>query len=398
MGGSMRKQYVMLLGFILAGFLSGVLFCSFANATTNDFFNGHSVALAIPDDMVWSSERVCLIGFGDNLIHENISKGADMADGVEGDGKYNFMPLYSELLHEMTKYDLRFINQETISGGDETGITGFPAFNTPMAMIDDLNNMGFNIINMANNHCLDRSALGVQRALARWAETDAMYYGVFDTIEASKKIPIMQVKGLTFSFLSYTSHTNGVVADTPWRVSYMEKEKIKHDIKKASSISDFVIVSAHWGWDDQFLVDDFQKEYAQIFCEAGADVVIGTGPHVIQPMKWYEHKGHKTLIIFSLGNFISSMHGAFNELEGMITVDFVIDHGIKKMEHVTFHPLVMHLETDLEKIKVYKLEDYTPELCQRHRLSKMGKEISIPYFYKILYEQIDADFITIGEL
>ncbi|MDO4754672.1 MAG: CapA family protein, partial [Bacillota bacterium] len=188
---------------------------------------------------------------------------------------------------------------------------------------------------------------------------------------------------------------NGIDADTEWRVNYMEREKILRDVARAKELADFVIVSAHWGWDDIFEIDGFQREYAGVFAEAGVDLVVGTGPHLIQHIEWIDREdGGKMLCAFSLGNYVSGMLGAFNELTGVLKLDFVLDvDGGRRIENVEFVPLVMHKEPSETVMHVYPLGEYTDALAARSSVNHYRGGLSVSYLHRILHEQIADEFL-----
>lgn len=338
---------------------------------------------------------VHFMGLGDNLIHPNLYDLADVKAGRKGDGKYDFRFFFETVKPYIEEADLAFINQETISGGDELGLSGYPNFNTPRDMIFQLEELGFDLVGMANNHVLDKGVRGIYHALYNWAKTNCVTSGINADPEMRERIPLIERNGMTFAFLAYTSHTNGIEADTDWRVNYMEAENIARDIAKAKGVADFVIVSAHWGWDDVFDIDAYQREYADVFAKAGADLVVGTGPHLIQHIEWYDRPdGGKMLCAFSLGNYVSGMLGAFNELTGVLKLDFVKEpDGAKSIQNVLFVPLVMHKEPSEEVMGVYHLRDYTDDLAARSSVNHYRGGLSVEYLHRILHEQIADEFL-----
>ena len=109
-------------------------------------------------------------GVGDNLIHDSIYRDADRLAGEMNDGLYDFLPMYEDVKDEIEKSDLAFINQETILGGDELGLSGYPTFNSPQCLAEQLPAFGFNMINHATNHALDKWETGVNNAISFWRQ------------------------------------------------------------------------------------------------------------------------------------------------------------------------------------------------------------------------------------
>ncbi|MDF9825142.1 poly-gamma-glutamate capsule biosynthesis protein CapA/YwtB (metallophosphatase superfamily) [Breznakia sp. PF5-3] len=323
---------------------------------------------------------VSFVGVGDNLIHGSIYREADGFAGEMNDEEYDFKPMYKQVKKDIKKADISFINQETILGGDELGLSGYPAFNSPTSIAEDLNDTGFNLYNLASNHSLDRSSDGIINALQAFDKLEGITYsGISDSEERASQIAVFEREGITFSFLSYTYGTNGIEPMNAYEVSYFDEEKIKNDVAKAKTISDVVIVSAHWGDENTFEPNDMQKKYAQLFADLDVDVVIGTHPHVIQPIEWLEGtNGNQTLVVYSLGNFLGGMLGVDNILSGMISFDFIKDVKTEdiRIENVKWTPLVIHFEGNQNNIvddrynyAVYKLEDYSDKLAKKHVLN-----------------------------
>ncbi|SIN99758.1 poly-gamma-glutamate synthesis protein (capsule biosynthesis protein) [Carnobacterium alterfunditum] len=352
------------------------------------------------EDQLSEEKRISFMGVGDNLIHTGIFEEAQLEDGT-----YDFKPMFENVANDIEAADLAFINQETLLGGDEFGFSGYPAFNTPSDMAGNLNELGFDLVNGASNHSLDKGEKGVLNTLEIWNEQENMVFtGVFDSQEDRDAIPVIERDGVTFSFLAYTYGTNGIEPDVSYRLNYFDEALITQDIERAKQVSDFVIVSAHWGEEHMLEPNEFQKQYAQLFTDLGVDVVIGTHPHVIQPIEWMEgENGNQTLVVYSLGNFLSAMSTGTenNMLGGMISFDFVLTEEEKAIKNVKWDGIVMHYKgnntdsTDSRRgFKIYPLADYTEELATQHTLnSAQGNQISKESLQQTTETVIDADFL-----
>lgn len=342
---------------------------------------------------------VSFVGVGDNLIHDTIYK-----DAEKDDGSYDFTKMYADFKKEIKDSDIAFINQETVLGGTELGLSGYPTFNSPTEIAKNLEATGFNLVNLATNHCLDKYESGISNELAAFSETDMIVNGVYTSQEAYEQIPTFKKKGITFSFLAYTYGTNGIEAPNPYNVSYFSDEKITSDVAKAKEISDVVIVSAHWGDENTFAPNDYQKHYAQLFADLKVDVVIGTHPHTIQPVEWVNGaEGNQTLVVYSLGNFIGGMLTTDNAIGGMISFDFVKDAKTKEIsvKNVKWIPTMIHFEGNQNNIleerhhyKVYQVKNYTDELANKHVLNGFeGNVVSLDYINAKTKEVISEEFI-----
>lgn len=314
---------VLLLLFLLIRALFGLFFSSNDTSSTNTDSN---------------KTVVSFMGVGDNLIHETVYN-----DAKQNDGTYNFKKMYTNFKKDATNSDISFINQKTILGGEKLGLSGYPTFNSPTEIAQNLEDTGFNLVNLATTHSLDKGEEGIANELKAFKKTNIVTDGVYTSQKEFDTIPTFKKKGITFSFLAYTFGTNGITADHDYDVSYLDDDQIKTEVKKAKKISDVVIVSAHWGDENTFKPNSLQKHYAKLFTDCGVDVVIGTHPHTIQPVKWIKgSSGNKMLCVYSLGNFLGGMLSTDNVIGGEIKFDFVKEKKKISIKNVKWIPIVIH--------------------------------------------------------
>ncbi|MGM9947745.1 CapA family protein [Floccifex sp.] len=340
---------------------------------------------------------VSLIGVGDNLIHDTV-----YADALQADGSYDFSKMYENFEKDAQNADIAFINQETILGGVELGLSGYPTFNSPTEIARNLEEAGFNLANLATNHCLDRSDTGIENELNAFGNTDIVVDGIYTSQEQFNSIPTFTKKGITFSFLAYTYGTNGIEAPNSYNVSYFDDALIQDEVKRAKEISDVVIVSAHWGDENTFAPSDYQKHFAQVFADCGVDLVIGTHPHTIQPVEWIQgSNGNKMLCVYSLGNFIGGMLTTDNAIGGMISLDFVKEKDSISIQNVKWIPTFIHFEGNQNNIleerynyKAYRVDQYSDELASKHVLNGYeGNVVSLNYINSVTKDVIDSQFL-----
>ena len=343
---------------------------------------------------------VSFMGVGDNLIHDTVYK-----DALTEDGTYDFKKMYENFKDDASNTDIAFINQETILGGKELGLSGYPTFNSPTEIAKNLEDTGFNLANLATNHCLDKSDLGIENELAAFAKTNIVTDGIYTSQDRFNTIPTFTKKGITFSFLAYTYGTNGIEPPNSYNVSYFDENQIKDEVSRAKEISDVVIVSAHWGDENTFAPNDFQTHYAKLFADLGVDVVIGTHPHTIQPVEWITgENGNQMLCVYSLGNFIGGMLTTDNAIGGEITFDFVKKDQQITIENVQWIPTMIHFEGNQSNImeerynyKAYKLSQYNDELASKHVLNGYeGNVVSIQIIKDRTKAVINSQFLPNG--
>ena len=254
---------------------------------------------------------------------------------------------------------------------------------------------------------MDKYQAGINNTLNAFRNVEGMVFdGIYDSNDAFNAIPTFEVKGITFSFLAYTYGTNGIPASNPYSVSYFDEAVIKDDVARAKQISDVVIVSAHWGDENMFTPNSFQTYYAKLFADLEVDVVIGTHPHVIQPIEWVEGvNGNKTLVVYSLGNFIGGMLTTNNAINGMIEFDFVKKYGSEEIcvENVNWVPMIIHFEGNQNNIlaerwnyKSYKVSEYSDTLASKHVLNGFeGNVVSLDYIMGVHKQVISEEFLEV---
>lgn len=322
-----------------------------------------------------SYQRVHFIAVGDHLLHSSVLEWADRMKGTSQDGEYDFSSLYQHVSSYIQEADLAFVNQETILGGDNLKITGYPLFNSPYVVAKNLHDIGFNIINGATNHALDQGFSGVCHSIHAFQQyPDIKYIGLHETKEDKDDIPIIVKKGIRFALLSYNQWSN-VDLPNDYCINTFDKQHIQKDVQKAQENSDFIIVSCHWGEEYEKEANDFQKEYAQFLTDLGVDVIIGTHSHTLQEVQWLQGK-KQTLVAYSLGNFISGMMEEETQLGGMLSLDFVKDNQGCHIENTTLIPLINHYTAQAydvyqtrDHFTVYPLKDYHQNLASQHGLN-----------------------------
>lgn len=347
-----------------------------------------------------TNNRVSFVAVGDNLMHKSL------IDSAYNGKSYDFMSYYQNVKSDIEKADLSFVNQETILGGKDLGYSGYPLFNTPDEMAETLHDVGFDVVNGATNHAFDMKEKGIKHSLDVFQNyQDMAYIGLYQSQDDYEHITVINKNHIRIAFLSYNQYTNGNSVPHHYTYHSFDKEQMKNDIEKAKEVSDVIVVSCHWGKEYDIQPNAFQKEYAQFLADQGVDVIIGTHSHTLQPIEWIEgENGHKTLVAYSLGNFISGMTEKETQLGGMLSFDFVKDDDKVQIENVTLTPLVNHYNVKNKKqllstrygFTVYRLKDYTEELASQHGLNgykeiTISKEDMIEKVYQRINEDIKID-------
>lgn len=248
--------------------------------------------------------KLSMIMAGDALYHPGV-----YADGKKADGTYNYDAQLADIAPIVKKYDLAYYNQESILGGTALGLSGYPTFNSPQEVGDAFIKAGFNLVSLANNHTLDKGTTGVLNSTTYWSkQKNVMTAGSYLSADAKANHQhIGEKNGIKYAFFSYTTTTNGIKVPTgkDYVVDVYSEEKAKADIEAVKDKVDVIFVAMHWGTEYVFKPTTEQQEIASYLSSLGVNVVIGAHPHVVQPI---EHIGD-TVVIYSLGNFISAQVG-----------------------------------------------------------------------------------------
>lgn len=264
--------------------------------------------------------KLNLVMVGDALLHGSVYKDAYI------NGKYDFTKQLELIKPIIKNYDLAFYNQETILGGTELGLSDYPTFNSPKEFGDNMIDIGFNIVNLATNHTMDRGEKAIISSCDYWNQKkeEILFAGSYCSKEESEEIKIKEKNGIKYTMLSYTYGTNGISVPEgkEYLVNLYSDEKAKKDIEKVRDKVDLLLVSMHWGTEYRTEPTDEQKREAKYLSDLGVDIIIGTHPHIIEPIEYIDN----TLVIYSLGNFISaqSTNNDYNTMiELMSSVDII---------------------------------------------------------------------------
>ena len=385
----------------IKSFLSCILACTVMCSMTACKSNSEPVNVDItpsPSPTARPADVVSFVAAGDNLIHGVIFM---QAANRSIDGGYDFDYVYENTEDYFDKFDVRFINQETLVN-DAYAPSHYPQFSTPIEMGEKVLDMGFDVVGTSNNHSYDKGVKGIKSSLEYWNNKDVVNVG-FYTGDDSKDIKYLTVNNIKMAFLAYTYGTNGISIydDTsPYIINCDDFDTIDRQVAIAKENSDIVIVSCHWGWEDTNNVNDYQKYVADHLNKIGVDVIIGTHPHVIQTVEWRTNteNDNKTLICYSLGNFVSAQSRANNMLGGLFQFNIVKSYDENGTEAISvvspyFVPTITHYDYNYSNVRNYLLWDYTPELAAKHGVKPHDNKFSYDYIESIVYNVIPEEFL-----
>jgi len=236
------------------------------------------------------------------------------------DGRYRVEHAFDPVLPFLAGADLALANLETPLAGEDMAYAGYPSFNAPRALAGALAEAGVDVVQTANNHCMDRREKGLQRTLDA---LDAVGLDHVGTRKDPTGDPTLwrEYEGLRLALLAYTYSTNGIPLP-PGReeiVSLLDGDRMVAEIGAAREAgADLVIVLTHWGVEYRNKPEPETVALAQRLVEAGADLVIGGHPHWIQPYEILTAEGgHEGFVVYSLGNFYTNMRKRYQDA-GMV--------------------------------------------------------------------------------
>ncbi|HHX87530.1 MAG TPA: CapA family protein [Firmicutes bacterium] len=252
-----------------------------------------------------------LVAVGDIIAHLTQVEQASTGSG------YDFSPSFSFITPYLQSADLTVGNFETVLAGPEQGFSGYPNFNSPDELAANLKQAGFDLVATANNHCLDMGIDGLFRTVNSLTGAGLKCFGTYRRPE--DRHPLMvEINGINISFIAYTQTTNGipVPAGHEYAVNFIENfttiDPIIEDISIARELgADLVVLYIHWGHEYWLSPNELQRNLAPRLAAAGADLIIGSHPHVMQPLEWItveqeDGSSRQSLVAYSLGNFISN--------------------------------------------------------------------------------------------
>jgi poly-gamma-glutamate capsule biosynthesis protein CapA/YwtB (metallophosphatase superfamily) len=269
---------------------------------------------------------------------------------------WNYMSCFQYVTDYIKSFDISVANLEVTLAGPP--YKGYPQFSSPDALARDLKKTGFGVLVTANNHCIDRGKQGLLRTISVLDSLGIIHTGTFrDSTERNAHVPLMLEKnGIHIALLNYTYGTNGIPEPKPCIVNYIDTTLIRRDIAKARQLgADFVLAVMHWGIEYQRQPDTEQKNMARFMARNGVDAVIGSHPHVIQPIEVIYptvDSAHKVPVLYSLGNYVSNQRERYKD--GGLMYELTLQKNPRKIEwHYT--PVWVHRGQLHQKYQYYIL-------------------------------------------
>lgn len=287
--------------------------------------------LAAQQSQQSQQSQLKLVFTGDIMGHDSQIASA-LATGEAG---YDYQPCFQYLRPYLQSADLVIGNLEVTFAGPP--YKGYPTFSSPDELSKALKWAGFDILVNANNHALDRGEKGLRRTIEVLDSMTIVQTGTFTGSEqrAAHYPLVVEKNGIRIALLNYTYGTNGIRDRPPSIVNRIDTVQIKADIQKAQTAEpDFVLVAMHWGSEYQRNESRQQRQLAALLFREGADAVIGSHPHVVQPIRG---SGRGSLVAYSMGNLISNQRDRYRN--GGIAFEMVLTKEPKEISSFSYLPV-----------------------------------------------------------
>lgn len=330
-----------------------------------------------------------LAAIGDIMCHNSQFKDAYNSET----STYDFSYVFDNISTYTKTADLCIGNLETTFAGEEKGYSGYPQFNTPDNLAYELKGIGLDVLTTAGNHALDTGYTGLSRTIDVLNDADISHLGTYQSQEEQDKVLIKFVKGLKIAFVNYTYGTNGIPVpkDKTYCVNLIDKELISKQLDVAKSQNpDIIIACMHWGNEYQTKQNSTQMELADFLIQNGADIILGTHPHVLQP---YEKRTvtlengstRNGFVAYSLGNFISDQNAKYTR--SSIILDLTITKhvdGTVSVDNINPIPIYMYKDNSVKSQKmklidvnkiIYNYENYLDNTITEKLYNSMKTEL-----------------------
>lgn len=323
-------------------------------------------------------------GVGDNLLHDTI-----FVYWEQDHGNRDFAPLYEMTVPYFQNADLAYCNFETICAGDQFGLSGYPSFNGPTEMIDALASSGFDWFSISSNHSMDAGTEGLKYEKSYIQEhfPDMSATGAYSSHEDSTKPIVREINGIRVGLCGFTYGLNGytVPQGMEWLIDVYRNADdsinyrlIDEKLDALNAASDVQIVAMHWGDEYHTEPNEEQRELAQYLNSKGVEVIIGTHPHVIQPVELIQSENQETLVYYSLGNFISAQDGNETMVGGLAQFRLNYDFDTKQtsFSEVQFTPTITWISPDLRQYRTTTIHEYNDDWAADHFITAKGMDMS----------------------
>ncbi|MGB5847586.1 MAG: CapA family protein [Ignavibacteriaceae bacterium] len=299
----------------MKNFLQILLFITFSILS----YNYLSISLNYTDEENAIEKKDTLITAAINVVGDLMCHSTQFNYAHVKDDSFDFNGVFSEVKQYLTDADFTIGNLETVLAGKKKRYSGYPFFNAPDDFLLAIKEAGFDLLVNANNHSIDKGAKGVERTIKKMDELGINHTGAYLSQNDRDSIRIFNINGIHLAILTYSYSTNGVPIPKgkQYIINLIDYDLIEKDIDNARSKKvDIILVYFHFGEEYQRQPNSYQKEVINNTINAGADIIIGSHPHVVQPVDYFKTNNANLdtgFVAYSLGNFISNQRWKYSD-------------------------------------------------------------------------------------
>lgn len=369
------------------------LLCFSCTAKQQAFSGSQENNLPAQDDGDAQPRSIRFMAVGDFIAHDALTQEAKKRAMEQGRPEgYDYASMFSPLQPLLDRADLLFINQESMVNPQQP-IAGYPNFNAPVELIDDIARAGFNLVSIANNHALDSYEEGFLATASYWAKhwPEVAVSGKWAENPATS-IELIRVHGIDISFAAFTydGNENFSQAESLMRIDSPEFDRA---IKAVCAQGDINIVSLHTGIEDSAEITPADRDLAQKMLDAGVEIVLMHHSHVLKNIELTKNsQGNDALVIYSLGNFLHTQLSEAQRLGAVFDVLLTLDQGRLRIDRPLLHPFYLWYRWgDLQKKELLSRQDIiTLPLAELHKYSDYAHQAEL---VSRLASVVDGEFL-----
>lgn len=289
-----------------------------------------------------------MVAIGDIMCHTS-----NFQDAYNSETKsYDFSYVFEDIKDYIKNADIAIGNLETTFAGKDAGYSGYPNFNTPEQLAQNIKDLGVDVVSTANNHSLDKKYNGLVNTLDELDKVGLSHTGTYRSVDEQNTILTKNVNGINIAFLSFTYGTNGIPVPKgkEYCINLIDNNLILDQIAKAKATNpDLICVNMHWGVEYQLKQNATQENLADFLFKNGVDIIFGSHPHVLEPMEkrtitMDDGTTKDGFVIYSLGNFMSGQvsENTQNTIILQLKITKHVDDGKITIDDVNYVPIFMY--------------------------------------------------------
>jgi len=330
-----------------------------------------------------------LVFAGDLLMHTPL--GASVLDPATG--RYDFSSLFAPISPYVAEGDLAAADLETVLAGADRGYTGYPRMNSPNDLAAEVAESGFDLIATATNHSLDQGWDGLIATAAALDAAGLAHAGSYRSAAERGTPLVLDVGGVKVAFLAYTEWLNGLPlpTDRPYAVGLLERDQVRDDVRRARAAgAELVVAQVHWGSEYMRQPSRPQREAARMLLEEGVDVIVGSHPHVVQPIvRLTVDRGGRPFsgyVAYSLGNLVSTQIWRYSDSGLLLYVDIAKGATGARVTGLRYLPVYVQRGWEGGR-RVYRVVPVdadvaptwspSPTEADRRRMAQVGEELGL---------------------